>query len=269
MDNPMKFSPLKIAASLALLATSASFAQTKAPEPDYTLAYNAGVVTDYRFRGISQTSTKPALQLGVDFAHKSGFYLGAFGSNIKWIKDFNGSTNGSYEIDLYGGYKGSITKDVSFDLGLITYQYPGNNSGAAGTLGAGQYSNANTTEIYGALTYSIATFKYNRSTGNYLGFLKSSGSEYFDLSANFDLGSGFALTPHLGLQKIPNQGPKGKSGNYADYALTLGKDFGNGFSGTAAVIGTNAKSGPNSFYRDFNGKFIGNSTVVVGVKYSF
>ncbi len=265
----MKFSPVKIAATLAILASTASFAQTKAPEPDYTLSYNVAAVTDYRFRGISQTTLKPALQLGVDFAHKSGFYLGAFGSNVKWVKDFNGASKGSYEVDLYGGYKGNITKDLGFDVGVITYIYPGNNSGAAGTVGAGAYSNANTTEVYGALTYNVVTFKYNRSTGNYLGFLRSSGSQYFDLSANFDLGSGFTLTPHVGVQKIPNQGAGGNQGNYTDYALTLAKDFGNGFSGTAAVIGTNTKSGAGTFYRDNTGKDIGKSTLVVGVKYSF
>lgn len=265
----MTFSPLKIAASLAILATSASFAQTKAPEPDYTLAYNVGAVSDYRFRGISQTSFKPAVQLGVDFAHKNGFYLGAFGSNVKWVKDFNGATKGSYEVDLYGGFKGNVTKDIGFDLGVITYQYPGNNSGATGTPGAGVYSNASTVEVYGALSYNVLTFKYNRSTGNYLGFLKSSGSQYFDLSANFDLGSGFTLTPHVGIQKIPNQGTGGNQGNYTDYALTLGKDFGNGFSGTAAIIGTNTKRGKDTFYRDYLGNDIGKSTVAVGVKYSF
>ena len=268
----MKFSPVKIAASLAILASTASFAQTKAPEPDYTLSYNVAAVTDYRFRGITQTSSKPALQLGVDFAHKSGFYLGAFGSNVSWVKDFNGATKGSYEVDLYGGYKGNFTKDLAFDVGLITYIYPGNNSGVANPaffLPANSYSNANTTEVYGALTYNVFTFKYNRSTGNYLGFLRSSGSQYFDLSANFDLGSGFTLTPHVGVQRIPNQGVGGNQGNYTDYALTLAKDFGNGFSGTAAVIGTNTKSGAGTFYRDFKNKDLGKSTLVVGVKYSF
>jgi uncharacterized protein (TIGR02001 family) len=265
----MKFSPLKIAASLVILATSATFAQTKAPEPDYTLSYNVAGVSDYRFRGISQVSLDPALQLGVDFAHKSGFYLGAFGSNVKWVKDFNGASKGSYEVDLYGGYKGSITKDIGFDIGLITYIYPGNNSGAAGTVGAGSYSNANTTEIYGALSYNVFTFKYNRSTGNYLGFLRSSGSQYFDLSANFDLGSGFTLTPHVGFQRIPNQGATRNAGNYTDYALTLGKDFGNGFSGTAAIIATNTKKGAGTFYRDNAGNDLGKSTIVLGLKYSF
>ena len=143
----MKFSALKIAVSLAILASTASFAQTKAPEPDYTLSYNVGAVSDYRFRGISQSNFKPALQLGVDFAHKSGFYLGAFGSNVNWVKDFNGATKGSYEVDLYGGYKGNITKDVGFDLGLIAYTYPGNDSGKGNLprgVAVGAYTNANT-----------------------------------------------------------------------------------------------------------------------------
>jgi uncharacterized protein (TIGR02001 family) len=272
----MKFSPLKIAASLAILATSASFAQTKAPEPDYTLSYNVGVVSDYRFRGISQTNFKPALQLGVDFAHKNGFYLGAFGSNVKWVKDFNGATKGGYEVDLYGGFKGSITKDLGFDLGVITYIYPGNNSGAAGTPGAGAYSNANTTEIYGGLSYSMFTFKYSRSSGDFLGNLRSSGSQYFDLSANFDLGNGLTLTPHIGRQTVPNSNNTnaitgqiltGNAANYNDYALTLAKDFGNGAVLSASLIGTDTKKG--GFYRDLRNNELGKSTLVVGLKYSF
>ena len=265
----MKFSPLKIAASLAILATSASFAQTNAPEPDYTVAYSAGIVTDYRFRGLTQTAFKPALQLTADFVHKSGFYLGAFGSNVNWVKDFNGATKGSYELDLYGGFKGSITSDIGFDVGLIAYTYPGNNSGvanAAFSLPAGSYSNANTNEIYAGLTYSVVSLKYSRSLGNYLGFLNSGGSQYLDLSANFDLGNGFTLTPHIGKQKVPGQGGLG---DYVDYALTLGKDFGGGLSGTAALVGTDTKKGAGNFYRDFNGKDLGKSTVVVGVKYTF
>ena len=123
-------------------------------------------------------------------------------------------------------------------------------------------TNADTTEIYGALTYKMFTAKYSRSTGTFLGFLKSSGSDYFDVSAAFDLGNGFTLTPHIGVQKVKNNKPL----NYTDYSLTIAKDMGNGFTLTAAATGTNAKKAP---YTDFNGKFIGNSTLVIGAKYSF
>ncbi len=241
----------------ALLAGSAALAQAKAAEPDFTLSYNVGVTSDYRFRGMAQTSFKPALQAGVDFAHTSGFYLGVWGSNVSWIKDFVGATKGSLEVDLYGGYKGTIGKDFAYDLGVITYQYPGNT--AAKVAG---FANANTTEVYGALTYSVVTAKYSRSIGNFIANANSSGSAYYEVAATFDLGSGFTLTPRAGHQTIPNIA---NIGNYTDYALTLGKDFGNGLSATVAAIGTDANKG---FYTA-NGKFLGKSALVAGLKYSF
>lgn len=253
---------LKMTSALALgalLAGSAAMAQTKAPEPDYTLAYNVGVTSDYRFRGIAQTSTNPALQAGADFAHKSGLYLGVWGSNISWIKDYVGATEGALELDLYAGYKGEISKDFAYDVGLIRYQYPGNTAGSVAGL-----ADANTTEIYAALTYGPVTAKYSRSAGNFIANANSSGSAYFELAATFDLGNGFALTPHIGRQSIPNV--INDAGDYTDYALTLAKDFGNGVTVTAAAIGTNANK---SFYTDTTAKFLGDSALALGLKYSF
>jgi uncharacterized protein (TIGR02001 family) len=238
----------------AAMAQTAAPAAVAAPEPVYTLAYNIGVVSDYRFRAISQTSTGPALQGGIDFAHKSGFYLGAWASNISWIKDYIGATDGSLELDFYGGYKGEISKDFTFDLGVITYQYPSNTAP----------TNANTTEMYGALSYGPVTAKYSRSLGNFIANPNSSGSSYLEVAATFDLGSGFSLTPHVGRQWIPNV--VGNAGDYTDYALTLAKDFGNGFAVSLAAMGTNADK---PFYTDTKNKFLANSTAVVGLKYSF
>ena len=234
------------------------------PEPDTSLSYNIGAVSDYRVRGIAQTSRKPAIQGGVDFAMKNGLYLGAAASNVRWVKEFNGATKGSYELDLYGGYKAQITDTgFSYDVGVITYRYPGNNSGVAGFFPAGTYSNANTVEAYGALTYGIYTIKYNRSLGDFLGNVNSSGSQYFDLSAAIDVTNGFTLTPHVGRQLVPNQ--TGEA-NYTDLALTLVKDFGKGLSGSVAVLATDAD---RTFYTDTRGKYLANSTILVGLKYSF
>ncbi|WP_287066658.1 TorF family putative porin [Ramlibacter sp.] len=250
------------AAGVAAHAQTAAPAAPAAPEPAYTLAYNVGVVSDYRFRGIAQTSKKPAIQGGIDLTLKSGLYLGTFLSNVRWIKDFNGATKGSLEMDLYGGYKTEIVKDLTLDVGLITYRYPGNNSGDAGTPGAGLFSKADTNEWYAAGTYGMFTLKYSHAMGNFLGNLNSSGSDYVDLSAAVDLGNGYSLTPHIGHQRVKNI----DVASYTDYSLTLAKDFGNGFSGTLAAIGSDAKK---SFYTDYNGKFIGNNTVVIGAKYTF
>jgi len=101
----------------AMLVGTGAMAQAKAPEPDYTLSYNIGVVSDYRFRGLTQANYGGALQGGIDFAHKSGFYIGTWASNVSWVKQFNGATNGDWELDLYGGFKGGWVDDV---LNVVT-----------------------------------------------------------------------------------------------------------------------------------------------------
>jgi Bacterial protein of unknown function (Gcw_chp) len=121
------------------------------------VAFNVGAVTDYRYRGISQSKLRPAVQGGVDYT-AGGFYVGAWASSIKWTKELGGG--GSVEIDLYGGYKGEITKGLNYDVGVLTYQYPGND------LKDITGETANTTEVYGALIYGPATLKYSHVVSN-------------------------------------------------------------------------------------------------------
>lgn len=219
------------------------------PEPEYTLSYNVGLVTDYRYRGISQSRLRPALQGGIDFAHKSGLYLGTWASTIQWIKDAGG--NGSVELDLYGGYKGTAGP-VGYDVGVLRYQYPDNNLPVS----------ANTTELYAAGTIGVGTLKYSHSVSNLFGFADSKGSGYLDASATFDLGKGLSLVPHVGHQTVRHN----TSFSYTDYSLTLGKDYGNGVSVSAALVGTDAK---HALYVTPSGKFTGRNGLVLGAKYSF
>ena len=215
------------------------------------VAFNVGAFSDYRYRGISQTRVKPALQGGVDFT-QGAFYLGAWASNIKWIKDFGGDAD--VEIDLYGGIKGEISKELTYDVGVLTYQYPSNKLSPS----------ANTTEIYGALTYGPATLKYSHAVTNTFANPDSKNSYYLDLSAGFDIGNGMTLTPHIGYQKIT--GPFSDPGSYTDYALTLSKDF-SGLVVSGAIVGTDADK---SFYSSpVNGKELGKTSLVVSVKYNF
>ena len=265
LNNSINKVALPIVALGVALSCSLTVQAEEGPEPEISLAYNVGALSDYRVRGIAQTSGDPAIQGGIDLTTKIGLYLGTAASNVKWVKEFNGATQGSYELDLYGGYRAQITDtNFSYDVGVITYQYPGNNSGVAGFYPAGTFSNASTVEMYGDLTYTIYTFKYNRSVGNFLGNLNSSGSQYFDLSAAVDMTHGYTLTPHIGRQLIPNQ--VGNLGNYSDLALTLSKDLGNGLTATAAVLSTNSSK---VFYTDTNGRYLGNNALSVGLRYSF
>ena len=246
----MNFKMLPVAAAGLLLATAVS-AQQKAPEPDYTFAFNVGAVTDYRYRGISQSRLLPAAQGGVDFSHKSGFYLGAWASTIRWLKDIPGG-DGPLELDLYGGYKGEIAKDVTYDVGLLRYQYPKENF----------VTSPNTTEIYGAVTYGPVTGKYSHAVSNLFGFANSKNSGYLDVSATFDVG-GVSVVPHIGHQKVSGAGNNVFS--YTDYSVTVSKDF-SGVVVSAALVGTDANK---TLYVTPAGKFTGKAGLVLGVKYNF
>jgi uncharacterized protein (TIGR02001 family) len=240
---------------LAALPLLALGAVSLAPSVAFAdVSFNVGAITDYRYRGISQTRLKPALQGGADFS-EGGFYLGVWASTIKWIKDAPPG-DASVEIDLYGGYKGELAKDVGYDVGVLAYVYPSNNLSPS----------ANTTELYGALTFGPVTAKYSHSVTNLFGFAKSKNSGYFDLSANFDMGDGFTLTPHLGYQRVDGN----KTATYTDYSVTVAKDMGAGLTLSAALIGASVKKvGGVPAYVSPSGKNLGRSGLVVGVKYAF
>ncbi len=237
--------PALIASAIGTLAAVPTLVQAQ----ESSLSYNVGVVSDYRYRGLSQSRLKPALQGGIDYADKSGFYVGAWGSSIKWVKDLGGDA--PMELDLYGGYKGSAG-GMAYDVGFLRYEYSGNDLP----------TNASTNEVYGALTYGLFTVKYSHALSNLFGTADSKNSYYLDLSASVDLGSGFTLVPHVGYQKVKNW----SAGTYTDYSLTLAKDLGSGLSVTAALVGTDVNK---TAYVSPSGKNMGKSGAVVGLKGSF
>src|SRR5471030_553557 len=115
------------AAVVAAFTGTHAYAEDAAPaaKPDNETSFNAAVVSDYRYRGISQTRLKPALQGGFDYTNNpTGFYAGTWLSTIKWTKDAGGS--GDIEWDIYAGKRGQISADVSYDVGVLTYVYPSN-----------------------------------------------------------------------------------------------------------------------------------------------
>lgn len=242
---------MKLSSSLLVLALSAAalpaMADEPAPDP---LSFNIGAVSEYRYRGISQTRLKPALQGGIDYADPSGFYVGTWGSTIKWIKDAGGDAD--VEVDFYGGYKTELSKGLTVDVGVLQYLYPSNKLNPS----------ANTLELYGALSFGPVTAKYSHSTTNLFGFADSKGSGYFDVSANFDLGDGMTLTPHVGHQTVKHN----SAASYTDYSLTLAKDF-SGLVLSGAVIGTDADK--TAYASPVNGKFMGKTMLVIGLKKTF
>jgi len=94
---------------LGSISAYAEEAAAEAPEASPITA-NVTVVNDYRYRGISQSNFKPAIQGGFDYAHESGFYIGNWNSSISWVGD-NAVNAGvkpvsaPIEMDFYAGRK--------------------------------------------------------------------------------------------------------------------------------------------------------------------
>ena len=118
--------------SLLVMAALGTPLLAQAADSPHSFTGNVGLVSDYAFRGVSQTDENPAIQGGFDYAHASGFYLGTWASNVT-EKFLNGA---NLEMDFYGGYAGSAG-DLGFNTGLLQYYCPGQHSGLdIGTLEA-------------------------------------------------------------------------------------------------------------------------------------
>jgi uncharacterized protein (TIGR02001 family) len=238
--------------ALACLATPA-LADDAAPPPDWTFPGNASLTTDYIFRGLTQTNKRPALQAGIEADHASGFYAGAWGSNISWLSDLGGISS-SLEIDAYLGYRTKVAGDVGLDFGIYTYYYPGDFPSG--------FTNANTTEIYGAISYGIASLKYSHTLTNAFGFPDTKNSGYLDLSANWEFSPSWVLNAHVGHQRIDGF----SAASYTDWKLGVTKNFEGNWSIALAYFDTNADE---SVYTNPHGTFQGRSTGVFTVTKTF
>ncbi len=223
------------------------------PASAYTITSNVAIVSNYLFRGISQTGANPAMQGGFDLAHASGVYVGVWGSSISWLSDAGTATNAGVEIDTYAGYKGTAGP-IGYDVGYLRYNYPG-------TYGANV--KADTDEIYGALTYSFLTAKYSYALGDTFGTAKAAGTYYAELNASYTVGeTGYTLGAHYGRQEF--QGVNKGSLSYSDYKLNVSKDF-SGYVVGLAYSGTNADVGAYTVKT----KYLGKSAAVLSLSRAF
>ncbi len=132
MNTPI-FTALCAGGAVVAAALTAPIA-ARADDP-HSVSGNIGVVSNYIWRGVTQTDNGAAVQGGLDYAHSSGFYAGTWASNIDW------GDGGAYELDLYTGFGGSVNDDFSWDVNAIYYAYPSSNTrdsdfaeiGASGT----------------------------------------------------------------------------------------------------------------------------------------
>lgn len=234
------------------------------PSAQHTISANVGLVSNYVYRGITQTVGKPALQGGFDYARTSGLYAGIWGSNVSWITGSGSTGTASLELDTYAGFKGSFAGDFSFDAGFVRYNYLGDYVPPAG------YVKADTSEIYGAIGYQWITAKYSYSLGDFLTVPKAKGTSYLEINASYTIAdSGVTLGAHYGKQSYKGSAASalvagGFDPSYTDYKLNVAKDF-SGYVLGLAYTNTNAKSGG---YYTYSGKDWGKSAVAVSLTHA-
>lgn len=230
----------KIVSALMLTGMVSASAVAMAEETSpHTVTGNVSFVSDYRFRGFSQTDETPAIQGGFDYAHSSGVYLGTWASNVE-----SSALNGAnIEIDVYGGYTFNLS-DVAVNVGGLYFEYPGQ---------AGK-PNIDTFELYAGATWKWLNVKYSHSTGEFFGINDSENSYYLEGNVAVPLPMDISLGLHYGYQKI-----KGISGDddIGDWKVSVSKPI-LGFNLGLAYVDT-----------DVNNNDLADGTVVASIGKTF
>lgn len=205
------------------LAVPDAAKEKKDLEKPFTLSGSAAFVTDYRFRGVSQSNNSVAVQAGLTVEHQSGLYAGFWASSLAGWGTFGGP---NVELDIFGGYVWDIGKS-SLDTGFTVYTYPG---GADTTTFVELYAKLSGELGPVGLTGAIYYAPPQTPLGNWFATPESEeGSKGDNIYLSGDAEIGIAGTPitakaHLGYSNgNPGLGPNGTSiaptGSYVDWLL--------------------------------------------------
>jgi uncharacterized protein (TIGR02001 family) len=202
------------------------------------------LVSDYFFRGITQTWGKPAIQGGADFSHESGIYLGTWASNVSG----NQYAGGSMEWDMYGGYLYKFNDDVSLGAGVLYYYYPGANYSKS-TAGTPDQS-FNTFEGNLQANWKWVNFKFSYAFSDYFGANAKTGFKddtkgtyYPELNLNYPIVQNLTLVGHVGYthyaEKLAAPNANGKDDpSYWDWKLGVSYVFKDGWTVGAYYVDT-------------------------------
>jgi uncharacterized protein (TIGR02001 family) len=182
-------------------------------------------VTDYDFRGISQTEEDPAIQASIDYASEGSFYAGAWGSNV----DFGEDVDASFELDLIAGFAGETEGGWRWDVGATWYLYPASDDSDTKSESPDYW------EYYIGGGYGPVDIKYwyspdlydSDETASYLEASASFGLPWelsLNLHGGYSSGDYFDLLESDALAGDPDY--NGDDADYFDYSVGLGRTFG-------------------------------------------
>jgi len=194
------------ALAAALLAAAPAQAEDEPASP-FTITGTAGVFSQYRLRGVSQSDEDVALQGSITVAHSSGFYVGTWGSNLTGFGAVGGS---SLELDLIAGY-GTKIGDTGLDGGLIWYLYPDT-----------KVNGTDYAEIYGSISHPLGPI--NAKLGFYYAPKQEAIGDEDNIWVYTDLAAPIPSTPitlkgHVGYTTGKGSLLAGPDGDYFDFMV--------------------------------------------------
>ena len=217
-------STFALASLLAIAAAAPAFAQDTAPPPEFTITGGASLTSDYRFRGISQTNKRVAIQGTINVTHESGLYVGTWASSV----DDYIANGGDAEVDLYGGFKYNFSGTTA-DVGLLYYYYPG--SGGINSDFIEPY--ASLSHTFGPVGAKIGAAYAPKQHGLYVGRKSREDNLYVYGEGSVTIpNTAFSITGHLGHTFGPSYLSIGKEytdwnvgASYAWHGLTFGVSY--------------------------------------------
>ena len=219
-----KLKTIAAACGIALTASAMpAMAQDAEPaaeaEEVHSVSANLGLVSDYRFRGISQTDRKPALQGGFDYTYNpASVYVGTWASNVA----DDGFAGANFEWDVYGGWRPKFG-DFTLDAGVLYYVYPDSDP-SQDTL---EFKLGGTYD-FGVVATSV--------TGFYSDDWFNTGDAYrVELGASIPLPADFALTAKFGWNEFDKPVKKGGLPDYQDWSIGLTYAIGGATLGVSYV----------------------------------
>lgn len=190
---------------LALLLLSAPFAATAGDgdAPASSVSWEVSAVSDYLFRGASQTNQKPTVQGNLTWTAASGLYVGSFASGV----DF-GEDSPSVEVDYFVGYGFDVSDKVNVDVLLNRYTYPG-----ASELAYNELVTTTTIAKDWAVNVSYTNDVWGTDTAGW----------YFGLGHDWSLPNDVTLSANVGRSVFDDHGV---AADYTDWSVGLSRDFG-------------------------------------------
>lgn len=220
-----------------------------APASPWTVTTNVYGVSDYYFRGITQTWHRPAIQGGVDVAHSSGWYAGLWGSNVSSNQYPGGS---SLEFDYYGGYNGKFNDDWGWTAGGHGYYYPGANFDKAAA--GGPDKTFNSFEVNLGLSWKFMSVKYSYFVTDWFGAEKktgykddSKGTGYLEFNLAYEFMPTYTVNFHAAHTNVKTETTGGLDPSYSDYLVGVSKTFEGGWIGSLSYVKSTYKD--DDFYK--------------------